>query len=587
MERSLGAILVADIVGYSKMMEADAGATIAHVRSLKETVLNPALLSNNGDLIKSMGDGWLVRFGSAKDAVHCGITMQKALSDNEIRIRIGIHLGDIINDGDDIYGDGINVAARLESLANPREVVISDSVFNSLDFAQREQFSTAEQHILKNISREVSLYRWSNLSKNAEHAHGSDSATAIESVGPSIAPEASLILVLPLDVRSSSEDDEFLADGVVEDLISELSRVPWLSVIARNTSFAFRTDNAGLSQFIEARGVRYVIGGALRSARGRLRVSISLSNAPKGEEVWADKFEAQNEDLFDLQDELATRIFSALSVALNQNLQEVVSKRPFNKLDTWELFQRGNWHFNKFYDVEHAESAERLFLAAIEQAPEAAAPYSALATKIIYDVILRSSPENPARLERALHLSNQAVRLAPQEGAGHLALGTVKMMQGESSSSLAALSKAVALTPNSADAHHGLGWALLMFGQVEEAIAPLERALQLSPNDQRLFGFLLQLSIANFLLGNTERAEETLLQAMTVSPDDPWGPVILAAVCLHAGKNQEAKQALASGMAKGASRQATLEVLAPYQDQTGDHIIKALDALELDDWQSP
>ena len=190
-------------------------------------------------------------------------------------------------------------------------------------------------------------------------------------------------------------------------------------------------------------------------------------------------------------------------------------------------------------------------------------------------------------IERALHLSNQAVRLAPEEGASHLALGTVKMMQGESSSSLAALSKAVALTPNSADAHHGLGWALLIFGQVDEAIVPLERALQLSPNDQRLFGFLLQLSIANFLLGNTERAEETLLQAMTVSPDDPWGPVILAAVCLRAGKNQEAKQALASGMAKGASRQATLEVLASYQDQTGDHIIKALDALELDDWQSP
>lgn len=201
LERSLAAILVADIVGYSRMMEADASATIANVRSLKEAILNPALLSTNGELIKSMGDGWLVKFGSAKDAVHCGITMQKALSNNEIRVRIRIHLGDIVNDGDDIYGDGINVAARLESIANPREVVISDSIYNSLDFSEREQFGLSEQHTLKNISREVLLYRWSKAIQNAEQSNDSR-ASEQEASNLKIAPETSLVLVLPLAVRS-------------------------------------------------------------------------------------------------------------------------------------------------------------------------------------------------------------------------------------------------------------------------------------------------------------------------------------------------------------------------------------------------
>lgn len=355
-------------------------------------------------------------------------------------------------------------------------------------------------------------------------------------------------------------------------------------MVSRSTSFSLREDKTTLDKFLSERRVSHIVEGSLRSARDRLRISISLSHAAKHEEVWADKFEAQIEDLFDLQDELAARISSALSVALNKNFQEIASKRPFNKLDVWELYQRANWHFNKFYEDEHAASAERLFLAAIEQAPESAASYSALATKLLYDVILRPSPENPERLARALDLGNKAVRLEPEDSAGHLAVGTVNMWLSERDTSLAALARAVKLAPNSADAHHGLGWALLTFGQIEEAILPLERALQLSPNDPRLFGFHLQLGIAHCLMGNTDRAQAILVEAVTMSPDDIWGQAFLAVTLSLADKKLEGQKALAKAISIGLTRASVIAATDTYQKEYADVVCESLDALELSDW---
>ncbi|MBT5894554.1 MAG: adenylate cyclase, partial [Rhodospirillaceae bacterium] len=301
--RKLAAILAVDVVGYSRLMGEDQARTLDALRQLRRELFEPVVEEFRGNVVKRMGDGWIVEFASVSDAVDCAIRFQEGLAGHDIiRLRAGIHIGEVVFEDEDVFGEGVNVAARLEELAEPGEVLISDTVQNSLDKRSAQDFSGGDSHQLNNIERSVDVWRWSSA--------GAQQATLTESEAPVLTDKPS-IAVLPFDNMSGDPEQEYFADGITEDIITELSRFREFLVIARNSTFVYKGEAKDLSTVARELNARYIVEGSVRKAGNRVRVTAQLIEGATNTHLWADRFDGVLADIFALQDEITVAIVSA------------------------------------------------------------------------------------------------------------------------------------------------------------------------------------------------------------------------------------------------------------------------------------
>ncbi len=543
MERRLAAIFAADVVGYSRLMGADETGTLERLKSLRRELVQPGITERKGRIVKLMGDGLLAEFPSVVEAVLCAVDIQHSMIDREtdlpderrIRLRIGINLGDIIVEGSDIYGDGVNIAARLEGLAKPGGICVSGKVYEELRDRTDLPFEDLGEREVKNIGRPVRVWQWA--------ADGSAATTdAIKVSAPIQLPDKASIAVLPLDNMSDSRDHEYLADGITEDIITLLARIPSFLVIARNSSFSYKGQQRDIRQVGRELGVRYVVEGSLRPIGDHLRVTVQLIEAESGNHVWAERFDRAAADLIDVQDEITTAIVTRLEPELTRAEFELIRRRPPSDWDAWNYYRQASsvlslkgWHERTF-----SEGAE-LYRKAIALDPEFAPAHAALSLLLAIGHLIghvTEPDEALAEADRALALDSDSSEVL---GFAGCALSDL----GHTTRGIEILEKAIDRDPSNAQAWVALGAALLTNRQPDLAIAKLEHGLRISPRDNRL---AVWVGIYALALGFVGRLDDAIEQARVACRRDDklHNPrVVLAALLVTEERTEEAVAALA------------------------------------------
>jgi len=571
MERRLAAILAADVVSYSRLIRADEEGTLAALKTLLNDLVGPTIAAHHGRIVKLIGDGLLAEFGSVVDAVRAAAEMQEGIADrnvgradgDRIVFRVGINIGDVVIDGDDIHGDGVNVAARLEGLADPGGICISGKVYDEVRDRIDMPFDDMGEQTVKNIDRTVRAWRWV--------PDGAATATAsqyLSTARPSIA-------VLPFDNMSGDAEQEYFSDGVTEDIITALSRFHWFFVIARNSSFTYKGRAVDVKQVARELGVRYVLEGSVRKAASRVRVTAQLIDGATGNHIWAERYDGQLQDIFELQDEMSQRIAATLVPEVSRaELKRVVAKRP-GDLDAWDCCLRGMAHLNEF-SAEGNVRAREQFERAIALDPDYCDAYVGLTDSYTRDVNLRFADDRAAALEEALAAGQRAVALDGASSAAHHALSTAYLLNDEPDMALAEARLAVELNPNDAAALHALGNKSDLMGD-PEGIARMVRAQQLDP--QALDRHAYQTFLARAYVNARDYASAvTIAQtAIRLRPETANAHFILAIALAHLGRIDEARVALARCEALRRGFIEERADWAPYADtESNKHLLDGL-----------
>jgi adenylate cyclase len=547
-ERRLAAILAADVVGYTRLMGQDEAGTLAALRAHREEFIQPKIAEHRGRLIKLMGDGVLVEFSSVIDALACAAELQSGMAERnrqsadkpQIVFRIGINLGDVIVEGDDLYGDGVNLASRLEGLAEPGGICISAKVYDEVKNKLALTYEDMGEREVKNVAEPIRVYL-------IVPGRADDRKSPEAEVDLSL-PEKPSIAVLPFDNMSGDPEQEYFADGITEDLITALSKVRWFFVIARNSTFTYKGKAVEVKQVAKELGVRYVLEGSVRKAGQRVRITAQLIDATTGRHVWAERYDRQIEDIFELQDEMSQTIAGAVEPELSAAERDRVLTKPPENLDAWESYQRGLWNM-WFYEREPNFEAEVLLNRAMELDPRFAPAY-AYATYVQYQRVIMGWSDDPQRnLELGKALAEKALALDDKDPIAYFALGRIHMMQGRHEDSIAALEKAIDLNPSFAQSHHGLGMALTLAGRLDEAKAALKMAERLSPRDPILWASTVVYALACVLSGDHDEAlkwaRKTILNPRAKGY---WPHSVHAAALAQAGRLDEARNAVAAAV---------------------------------------
>ena len=537
LQRRLAAILAADVVGYSRHMGIDEAGTLARLKALRRDLIDPQIAAHAGRIVKLMGDGVLVEFGSAVDAVACAIEIQKHVRDRNpggagadpIQFRIGINIGDIIIEDGDIFGDGVNIAARIESVAAPGGISISEDAWRQVQGKVAADFVDAGEQSLKNIARPVRVYRLEL---------GPKTTSASEAPRPTSAPpDKPSIAVLAFNNMSGDPEQEYFSDGVSEDIITDLSKLSELRVIARNSTFTYKGKAVDVKQVGRDLGVRYVLEGSVRKAGNRVRVTGQLIDAESGAHVWADRFDRDLTDIFAVQDELTQKIVSALALTLTEGEQRRLASEPTNNPEAYDFFLRGRefWYRQtKELNVKAMEMLTR----AVELDPNFAPAYAFLAIAHMRDYLNQWSASPSRSLEQGQDVAQQAVALNDRDPHAHWALGSIYLWMRRHDEATLELERAILLNPNFSLAHAMLGLALHYAGRSERALECFDRAIAFDPYTDVYLHFQAQ---AYFQLGRYEKAVEILKRRLTRNPDTDISRVLLAASYGHLGRIDEAR----------------------------------------------
>ncbi len=541
LQRRLAAILAADVVGYSRLMGEDESGTLARLKAHRRELIDPAIAARGGRMVKLMGDGALVEFASVVDAVQCAVEIQTAMAERNaevpegrrIAFRIGINLGDVIVEGEDIYGDGVNVAARLEGLAAPGGVCVSgkvhDEVLGKLDVGFEDQ---GEQPV-KNIARPVRVYR---ILANAAAADGTP---ASERRAPAALPDKPSIVVLALQNMSADPEQEYFADGIAEDIITDLSKVSGLLVIARNSAFAYKGRAADLRQVCRELGVRHALEGSVRKAGNRVRITTQLIDGTTGGHLWAERYDRELTDIFDVQDEVTREIVAALKVHLTPDEHRGVEKRGTDNIDAYDRFLRGRqlfWQTSR----ETTEEAQALFEEAIALDATFPLAHAYLAFTHSLQYVNRWSPDPKVSLMRAQQLVERALALDPSEAEAHYVQGIIRLWQQKKvDQAIADAERAISLDPNFARGYGLLGASLHYAGRSKEALEHLATMARLDPHYPAPYQHFL--GQAHFALGHFEEAVAALKARLARQPRSDASRVLLAACYGHLGRAEEAR----------------------------------------------
>jgi adenylate cyclase len=530
-QRRLAAILAADIVGYSRLMGEDETGTLAALRQWRSEVFEPTVADHRGDIVKSMGDGWLVAFDSVVDAVTCAIQVQERLFEHKIlKLRIGLHIGDITYADDDVFGDGVNIAARLQEIAEPGAIVISDMARRSIDGKLAADFTDLGVQELKNIADPVSVYGWGMTELSL-------AATTLP------LPDKPSIAVLPFDNMSGDPEQEYFSDGISEDLITALSKLHWLFVIARNTTFTYKGLAVDVMRVARELGVRYIVEGSVRKAGNKVRISAQLVDGTTGSHVWAERYDRELDDIFALQDEITDTIVGRIDTEVRASEIERARRKPPANLDAWELYQRGLWHTYKTTKRDN-EEARSIFHKAVERDPNFALAHAGIALTCQTDV-LQGFADNPAeRLAQGLAAGEHAVALDDKDGFTHFVLGRVFALAGQGDHAIAELERSVALNPSFAHGYHGLGFTLNWYGRAADGIPKLDMAMRLSPHDPMLWSMQGTRAHCCNNLENYDEAEEWAHKAINTLVDHVWPRLHLVVALVGQDRLDEARVAM-------------------------------------------
>jgi len=528
-QRRLAAIVSADVVGYSRLMGEDAAGTLAALRRLRSELLAPMVDDHHGTVVKSMGDGWLVEFASVVDAVTWAIGVQERLAGNEtIKLRFGVHLGDIMHEDEDIYGDGVNVAARLQEIAEPGALVISDIAWRSIDGKLSAAFTNLGEQILKNIAQPVTVFGWGMASL--------DKAVAMP------LPDNPSIAVLPFDNMSGDPEQDYFADGISEDIITTLSRFHWLLVIARNSTFAFKNQSMDVRQISKDLAARYVLEGSIRKSANRVRVTAQLVDGVTGQHIWADKYDRQLDDIFDLQDELTARIAAAIEPRLfAAEGERAAQKKPENR-DAWDLFLRARncAHMGTKNSNEDGEAIAREALA---MDPKSVGSLKILSWCLYHRVISGWTVKRGSDFQEALEMAERAVELDADDAEARQILGLIYLGYRRYDEALRELETAVDLNPSYAQGYVSLATCYTYLGDTNKSLPLIEKAIAISPRDLNLTFWRCTQALAYLISGNPERAVEGA--KFSAKQKDYWGPSrwYWAASAALAGLSDEVEEA--------------------------------------------
>ncbi|MBZ0215444.1 MAG: adenylate/guanylate cyclase domain-containing protein [Fimbriimonadaceae bacterium] len=547
-ERRLAAILVADIVGYSRQMDNDEIGTYGRLKVLWRDILDPKTQQFGGRIFKNTGDGALVEFPSAIDAVQCALDMQQALArhndtvsdEQRTELRIGINLGDVIIQDEDIFGDGVNVAARLEGLAAPGAVCISESIYGLVQGKTRVAFQDLGKKALKNIADPVQVYQIRPADCRPDSRPDSRSQPASR---PAPISERPVVAVLPFNNMSGDPDQEYFSDGLTEDIITALSHWRSIPVIARNSTFTYKGQAVRIQTVARELGARYILEGSVRKAGTRLRITAQLIDAETGHHVWANKFDRQLEDIFDIQDEITNTIAATIVPELETFEKKRSSVKRTEDLSAWDFYLRG---LETFYDETCAGTAVALGM--FQAATRADPGYSDAWARLGWcyaKLVMHGCTDNPDPvIEQGFEAARRGVALDEASALAHMSIGTVHIWADETDLGLAEAKWALELNPNYAHAAMAYGNRLDLVGDTQEGIAQMERALMLNPRDPIRWRYKAYLSRAYLSLEDYERACEWGKKAAMLRPDLPEA-LFRYAICLaHLDRIDEARNLL-------------------------------------------
>jgi TolB-like protein len=543
-ERRLSAIFASDVVGYSRLMEADEEGTLARMNAHRREFLEPTVAQNRGRIVKRTGDGVLIEFSSAVDAARCAVDIQRGMvernagvsPERRIELRIGIHVGDIMIEDDDIFGDGVNIAARLEGVAQPGGICMSDDAYRQIRGKIDVNFQDSGEQELKNIARPVRVYqlRPEAPASNAKPASGLT------------LPDKPSIAVLAFQNMSGDTEQEFFADGIAEDIITALSKAHWLFVIARNSSFSYKGKSVDMREVGRDLGVRYVLEGSVRKAGNRVRITAQLIDATSGHHVWAERYDRALEDIFAVQDEITRSIIGAIAPGIVAAEIQRTRGKDAAQLGQWERVMRAHWHVWRF-TREDCREAFHLIDEILRRDPNNALALADLSFNWHFGGVFGWTTEPIAQaMEKHGDAARRAVAADDRDATAQAALAVYELFSNRHDEAIKRLMRAIELDPNSSLARGQLGVALSFGGESDRSIAALEDAKRLSPRDYLM---VVWHTVDAWSHLHAERFAEAIAcakQAIEFNPSFPDSHGIIAAAAAHLGQTAEAQAELAA-----------------------------------------
>jgi len=549
-ERRLSAIMAADVAGYSRLMHNDEEATHAALTALLADVVEPVIAEHGGHIVKNTGDGFLAEFPSAVEAVRTAMQFQNRIheltmddaEDRRIAFRVGINIGDVIVEAHDIFGDGVNIAARLEGVAEPGGICISQTVLNHARDKVSFEVEDAGEQTLKNIARPVHVYRV--IIEPSRRP-----ATPKPEIPALALPDKPSVAVLPFTNMSGDPEQEFVSDGIAEDVITALSHYPSLFVIARNSSFTYKGRAVDVKQVGRELGVRYVLEGSVRKAGNRIRVTAQLIEAGTSNHVWAERYDRDLADIFAVQDELTEALTTALAPAIADAELRRAMRKPPGSLDAWAAYQRGLWHLSKATADDDA-TAEKFFKQAIDLDPTFSGGYGALALYQLQTAALYQKLDLSTAQRSAEALARRAVAVDGADAEARSCLGWALQARGEADGALAEIERALSMSPNLAIAHGHRGATLIFAGRPKEGLTALETCIRLDPRDPYLAVRLLHIACGLYFCSEYEASIEASKRLIRSYPDFPMIYRWSAAALGQLGRPAEAKEALEKAVSR-------------------------------------
>jgi len=580
LKRRLAAILAADVVGYTRLMGADEAGTLRRLTELREQVLEPLIAEHHGRVVKLMGDGLLLEFASVVDALTCALAWQTAVTerqtatdeDKRLQFRIGINLGDVIVEGDDIHGDGVNIAARLEGLAEPGGICISGKVYEEVRNKLPTAFEDLGEQEVKNIAEPVRVYRWTDAAADPMPATAGVERTLPLSDKLSIA-------VLPFNNLSGDSEQEYFSDGITEDIITDLSKVSGLFVVARNSTFTYKDKPVKVQQVSKDLNIRYVVEGSVRKAGNRVRISAQLIDGVSGGHLWADRYDRDLTDIFAVQDEIAHSIAEALEVKLLPNESEAIKKTHTKDIEAYEFYLRGRQFFNRHTKTSY-DSARKMFAEAIELDPNYARAYAGIAdcNTWLYESYRTSVP-----LEEVLAASAKALELDGELAEAHASRGYALAISEKYEMAEREFETAIRLDPNLFEGYYFYGRACFKQGRFDQAIGLLKRASEVQPDDFQSHNFS---ALTYRALGRQQDAEaaerrafERAERELHLRPENVRATYYGAVALVSMGEPERAKEWASRALSMEPDDHLTLYNVACIYSLLGE-FDQALDLLE-------
>jgi adenylate cyclase len=541
-ERRLTAILALDVVGYSRLMAADEAGTLERLKLIRKDIVQPQINKHGGRIVKLMGDGLLAEFPSVVETVQCAVTVQKLMIESEadlpdqqrVRIRIGVNLGDIIVEGTDIYGDGVNVAARLEALAEPDGLCISSIVHESIGNRIDVEFSDAGLHEFKNMDRPIHVFRWPVFS--GDPLRDVEAALTL--------PDKPSIVVLPFDNMSGDPGQDYFADGIVEAITAALANIRSFFVIARNTAFTYKGKHTNVRVVGRELGVGYALEGSVQRANDRIRITAQLIETENGAHVWAQRYDGSANDIFELQDQITEQVAGSLQPSIQQaEIERVRRKRP-QDLGTYDLTMRALPHV---WMLEKEETVAALALLRQALAMDSDYPFalSLAAWCHAQRAVYNWDEDIEGSKSEALRLAEKAANLSGDDPLVLSVLGTAHSVIRNYGTARVLLERAISLDPNAAWAFSRLGWLEAYADRLEPALVYFERSQRLSPLDPLAFNTFVGMGSAYQGAGQYDKAVELFNRALEERPHAFWIYRSLAPTLVCAGRMDEALAAYA------------------------------------------